>query len=220
MPSAYRKIFTDVTEEELSAMSREEACLNINDRQRKFCEIFVRNFNVKLAAKQAGYSTHSAHTIGWRIRQDPECNRYIAWLKLKLAKDCHVTPMDIIDQYARIAFADITDFVEIKNGKITLKDEDMIDGQLVTSVKKGRDGISLELADKFKALDKLDKFFDVMPADWKQKLEERKVELLEQRIEIERLKAGQYANEDTDDGFIEALTGQAESVWDDEEGDE
>lgn len=216
MPAAYRKVFTDVTEEELMKMTREEACLNLNDRQRKFCELYVKNFNVILAAKQAGYSPHSAHNVGWRIRQDPECNRYIAWLKLRLAKDCHVTAMDVIDHYARIAFADITDFVTIKEGKVTLKNEDMIDGQLVISVKKGKDGIHIELADKLKALDKLEKFFDVMPKDWRQKLEERKVDLLEQRLEIERIKAGQLGDDDEDDGFVEAIKGSAEEVWGDE----
>ncbi len=216
MPAAYRKVFTDVTEEELMNMSRDEACLNLNDRQRKFCELYVKNFNVILAAKQAGYSAHSAHNVGWRIRQDPECNRYIAWLKIRLAKDCHVTAMDVIDHYARIAFADITDFISIKDGKVILKNEDMIDGQLVTAVRKGKDGITIELADKHKALDKLEKFFDVMPKDWKQKLEERKVELLEQRLEIERIKAGQLGTDDEDDGFIDAIKGSAEETWDDE----
>lgn len=218
MPAPYRKIFTDVTEEELMNMTREEACLNLNDKQRKFCEIYVKKFNIILAAKQAGYSPHSAHGIGWKIRQNPDCQRYIAWLKLRVARDCHVTAMDVIDHYARIAFADITDFVEITGNSIKLKDADMIDGQLVTAIKKGRDGITIELADKLKALEKLEKFFDVMPKDWKQKIEERKVELLEQRIEIERIKAGQLGNDSaTDDGFLDALKEVAEEVWEDDD---
>lgn len=217
MPAPYKKVFTDMTEDELLMMTREEACLNLNDKQRKFCEKYVQKFNVILAAKQAGYSPDSAHTIGWKIRQNPECQRYIAWLKVRVARDCHVDAMDIIDHYARIAFADITDFVSISGRSVALKDASMIDGQLVQSVRHGKDGITVELYDKMKALDKLEKFFDVMPKDWHQKIEERKVDLLEQRVEIERIKAGQTGDDTEDDGFIEALKGSAEEVWGDDE---
>lgn len=217
MPAPYRKIFTDVTEDELIIMTREMACLNLNDRQRKFCEKYVQKFNVILAAKQAGYSPASAHTVGWKIRQNPECQRYIAWLKVRVARDCHVDAMDIIDHYARIAFADMTDFVTITGNRLTLNDAAMIDGQLIKSIKRGRDGVTVELYDKVKALEKLEKFFDVMPKDWHQKIEERKVELLEQRLELERIKAGQSDIEEEDDGFVAALKSSAEEVWDDEE---
>lgn len=219
MPKTYKKLFTAETEEELMNMSRDEASLSLNDKQKRFCEIYIKSFNVRLAAKQAGYTPQSAHVIGWKIRQNPECNRYIAWLKLRIAKDCHVSAMDIIDQYIRIAFADMTDFVTIKNGSLILKNEDMLDGQLITSIKKSRDGnISLELADKLKALERLEKYFDVMPVDWRVKIEEKKLELMEERLEIERIKAGQgIPDEDENDGFIEALKESAEEIWCDEE---
>ena len=64
MPATYKKVFVDVSEEELSKMSREEASLNLNDKQRRWCEAYVNNFNAKLAAKKAGYSPKCATTIG------------------------------------------------------------------------------------------------------------------------------------------------------------
>lgn len=221
MPKTYKKIFITESEEELMNMSRDEASLSLNDKQKRFCEIYIKSFNVRLAAKQAGYTPQSAHTIGWKIRQNPECNRYIAWLKLRIAKDCHVSAMDIIDQYIRIAFADITDFVTISKGNLTLKDETMLDGQLITSIKKSRDGqVSIELVDKLRALEKLERYFDVMPKDWRIKIEEKKLELMEERLEIERIKAGQGAqDEDENDGFIDALKATAEEIWGDEEFD-
>ena len=68
MPTTYKKIFVDVPEEELAKMTREEASLNLNDKQRKWCETYVNNFNCKIAAKKAGYSVHSAATIGWKLK--------------------------------------------------------------------------------------------------------------------------------------------------------
>lgn len=217
MPTVYRKIFTGETEEELLNMTRDEACLELMEKERRFCEYYVRNFNIKMAATKAGYSAKSAHISGWKLRQKPEINRYIAWLKLRVSKECHIDATDIVDKYIRIAFADITDFVVIEKGRLKLVDGVEVDGQLITKIKQGRDGISIELADKMRALEKLEHYFDVMPKDWRQKIEERKLELMEQKLDLERQKAGINNNEEDDDGFIEALTSTAEEVWEDDE---
>ena len=214
MPTTYKKVFVDVTEEELNNMTREEASLNLNDKQRKWCEVYVNNFNSKLAAKKAGYSPKCAATIGWKLRQNPDVALYLAWLKLKISYKAWVRPEDIVDQYARIAFADITDFVEVKGGRISLVDSEMMDGQLVKSVKKGRDGVSIEMYDKMAALARLERFFEEMPKDWREKLEEKKLELMKEKLEIEKQKLGLGENEETDDGFIDALRSTASEVWD------
>lgn len=215
MPATYKKVFVDVSEEELSKMSREEASLNLNDKQRRWCEAYVNNFNAKLAAKKAGYSPKCATTIGWKLRQNPDVALYLAWLKLKISYKAWVRPEDIIDQYARIAFADITDFVEIKNGRMSLIDSEMMDGQLVKSVKKGREGVSLELYDKMSALARLERFFEEMPKDWKERLEEKKLEIMQEKLNIEKQKLGLNEDEVGDDGFLDALRDTAEEVWDD-----
>ena len=221
MPSAYKKVFTDETEEELFKMTREEATLDLNEKQIKFCENYARTFNIKLAAIKAGYSKTSAHCIAWKLRQNPDVNRYIAWLKVRISQQAHISAVDIIDHYARIAFSDITDVCQVKDGRVILEDTDMIDGQIVKSIKKGRDGVSVEMFDKFQALAKLERYFDVMPKDWRQDIEERKIAILEQRLEMDKKRMGDD-DEITDDGFIEALKSSAEEIWsdDDEEYDE
>lgn len=222
MPAAYRKVFTKETEEELLNMTREEACLELNDKQRAFCEYYVGSYNIKMAAIKAGYSPKSAHVIGWKLRQDPDVNRYLAWLKLQVGVECHIRAVDIIDHYIRIAFSDITDFVDVKESKfggktISIKDLEKIDGQLIKRVSQNTNGgFSVEMVDKLKALEKLEQFFDVMPKDWRQKIEERKLEIAESKLEIERMKVGLGDNKVEDDGFIEALFGEAEEAWDTE----
>lgn len=214
MPTTYKKVFVDVSEEELQKMTREEASLNLNDKQRRWCEEYVNNFNSKLAAKKAGYSPKCAATIGWKLRQNPDVCLYLAWLKLKISYKAWVRPEDIVDQYARIAFADITDFVEVKNGRITLADSDMIDGQLVKSVKKGRDGVSIEMYDKMAALARLERFFEEMPKDWRERLEEKKIELMQEKLDIEKQRLGIDEGDIEDDGFLDALRETADEVWD------
>ena len=222
MPAPYRKLFTEETEEELMNMTRQEATLYLNDKQRAFCEYYIGNYNIKMAAIRAGYTPKSAHVVGWKLRQNPDVNRYLAWLKLRVGKDCHIEAMDILDHYIRIAFADITDFVNVKKGiyggkTIEVEDLEKIDGQLVKRISQNTNGgFSIEMVDKMQALYKLEQFFDVMPKDWKQKIEERKLEIAEQKLEIERMKIGMYENVTEDDGFIEALLGETESVWETE----
>ena len=213
MPTTYKKVFVEVSEEELQKMTREEASLNLNDKQRAWCESYVNNFNSKIAAKKAGYSPRSAPTIGWKLRQNPDVCLYLAWLKLRVSYKAWVRPEDIIDQYARIAFADVTDFVEVKSGRLTLVDSEQMDGQLVKSVKKGRDGVSIEMYDKMQALARLERFFEEMPKDWKQKIEERKLELMEEKLAIEKQKLGLLDDGIEDDGFLDALRDTAEEVW-------
>jgi len=221
MPTTYRKIFVEYTEEELLKMSREEACLNLNDKQRLFCEYYVSKMNSVLAAKKAGYSPRSAASAAWKLRQNPDCIKYITWLRLRVSKETHIEASDLIDQYIRIAFADITDYIEIRNGQIYSKNTDVIDGQIVKSIKQTRDGLQIELYDKFVAMNKLERFFGTMPKDWKEKLEEKKLEILQERVELEKLKLG--VNEDSevlDDGLLEALRETVYDVWEtnEEEG--
>ena len=80
--------------------------------------------------------------------------------------------MDIKREWAKQAFADITDFVEfgqeeyitqdsegnpvIKIGSyVRLKNDVEVDGTLIQEVRQGRDGVTLKLHDKQKALEKL-----------------------------------------------------------------
>ena len=78
-------------------------------------------------------------------------------------------------EYMKIAFADITDFVEFGSKKtrvfnedgefsdvdrsfVKLKDSSSVDGSVLQEVKVGRDGVAIKLLDKMKALDTLKKY--------------------------------------------------------------
>lgn len=214
MPIVYRKVFTEETEEELLNMPRREAILHLTDKQIAFCEYYVTSFNITQSAKKAGFGQKAMHTIGWKLRQNPDVNRYIAWLKVRACKQCLVEATDIIDMYARVGFANMLDFVDIEKGRIKLKSQEMMDGQLIQEVREGTNGIKLKLEPRLPALDKLERYLDVMPNDWRQKIAERQLQLAEQRLELEKLKSGFFElGNDTDDGFIEALKESAEEVW-------
>ncbi|EIL87005.1 phage terminase small subunit, partial [Rhodanobacter fulvus Jip2] len=68
-----------------------------------------------------------------------------------------------------------------------------------------------------KALDKLAQYFDLFPDKFQRKIEEAKLKIAQQKLELEKLKADTGEDEeDADDGFMEALRGKAKEVWTDE----
>ena len=70
-----------------------------------------------------------------------------------------VTPARILTEYARIAFADIRDIVQVAGGKVTITDTaDLTDAQAaaIESIQQTKDGgIRIKLASKIAALDAL-----------------------------------------------------------------
>lgn len=218
MPKVAETYFIEETEEELRKLTRTEVTEDMNDKEIAFCEYYVKTFNLKNAAAKAGYDMKRSSLIGYKLRKKYLINRYIAWLKMRISHKCEITAEDIIEKYMRIAFADILDYVKIENNRLKLSNSEDVDGQIIKSVKQGRDGVTIELYDKLNALEKIEKFFDCVPKDWKRKIEERKLQLLEEKMALEREKSGLGEVIDSDDGFIEALKETAISVWGDNDG--
>lgn len=91
---------------------------------------------------------------------------------------------DIFQKYMDIAFADMNDFMsfgqeEIETdygprmvNSVRLKESDQVDGTLITEVKQGRDGVSVKLADRMKAIDWLADHMDIATVEQKAKIEQ------------------------------------------------
>ena len=206
------------TDDELIRMPRSEAVKGLTEPAQRFCEHYIICHNHKIALLKAGFSEASANAIGYgyKLLRDPRIRRYISWLKVRVLNEALVKAADIIDEWVRIAFSDITDFVEVKPYGIKLKPAEQMDGQLVKSIKMGRDGVSIELYDKLKALDNLARYCKDMPSDWKQKLEERRMQLLEQEFELKKKISDAGIVKEEDDNFVDALKQSAKVVWEDE----
>lgn len=209
-----KPFLSEYSEEELLAMPKAKAQAGLTEKQIRFCEIYVEGHNKKMAALKAGYRSTfvSSAAVVQLLRNEKVC-RYINWLKARILKEHFINAADVLDEWIRIAFSDITDFVEINPHSIKLKKNEEIDGQLVKSIKSGREGVSIELHDKMKALDNLAKYIQDMPSDFKQRLEERKLELMEQEFEFKKKVYEQTMPAFEDDGFIEAIKESAQSVW-------
>lgn len=218
-----KRISVEYTSDQLLKLDREDLVEDLTDREIAFSENYIKDYNIKLAAIRAGCSAKSANVSGLALRRKPRVNNYIAWLKLQAYQKANIDALDILNFYAKAAFADITDYVEVvNNGRLVkIKPMDEIDGQLVQELSQNAaGGISFKLIDKMTALNRLENYMDTNPYDWKRKIEERKLDILEERLELEKKKFDPYDEEDEDDGLIAALVKASKGIFDDEEEEE
>ncbi|MYW24999.1 terminase [Bacillus thuringiensis] len=193
------------TKEKLKEILEDE---ELTEKERLFCLYYVRYFNGTQAALKAGYSKDGAHVQASRLLRRERVSSYIKELKGELVENVFVEAMDVLKEYIKIAFADITNYLNFGQREITIQDDDgneetrvvnfvdlyeadMVDGSIITEVKQGRDGISVKLADKMKALDKLSQYFDLVPDTFKEQIEAERHRMNQemQKVQIEKVKA-------------------------------
>lgn len=196
----------------VAAEIEEEQTPGLTEMQRLFCLYYVKSFNATMAAIKAGYSKSGAHVEGHRMLKNPKITAEIKRLKGSLTGELFISAMDVLNKYAQIAFADITDFVEfgqrkvpvmsmfgpVKDEKGNILEKDVnyvdfkpsseIDGTIIQEVKQGKEGIAIKLSDKMKALEKLEKYFDLLPDHHKRRLEEERLKLAREELELAKIK--------------------------------
>ncbi|EFV74444.1 terminase small subunit [Bacillus sp. 2_A_57_CT2] len=181
---------------------------DLTDKQKMFCLYYIKYFNATKAYQKAyGVDRNTAESIAYRLMGNDGVRREIERLKQERFNGVLLDAQAILQKYIDIAFADITDFVDFgqrempeldhngepmidENGEeitysysfVNLKNNDEVDGTLITEVKKGKDGVSVKLADKMKALEFLSKYTDLLSENDKKRLQEEKL-----RMEISKL---------------------------------
>jgi phage terminase small subunit len=145
---------------------------------------YLHSYNIGYAARKAGYTTGANCSAGFKALQDPRVKKLMKQIKEIMYTDIYITGRDILNEYIKIAFADMTEFVEFDNRRVKLKNSQDVDGRLITEVKQGKDGVTIKLADKMKAIERLEKLFNVIP-DHKLELEREKFEFTKKLAEKE-----------------------------------
>ena len=191
----------------------------LTDQQQLFCLYQSRMFNYTKAYMKAypGCTYASAAVLGSRLMKNQLIRETIEQLKQNHMNREMLKQEDIFQKYMDIAFADMNDFMsfgqeEIETdygprmvNSVRLKESDQVDGTLITEVKQGRDGVSVKLADRMKAIDWLADHMDIATAEQKAKIEQIRAKTA--------IMSGTSEEETEDDGFIEALKGEVADVW-------
>ena len=160
---------------------------DLNDKQRLFCLHYIRCFNATKAYQKAyecDYNT--AASIGYRLLENDGVREEINRLKRNRMNREMLDESDIFQKYMDIAYSDITDYLTF--GTVKMEDEESgkefmvntvrfkeskdVDGTLISEVKQGRDGASIKLLDKQKALDWIASHMDLATDEQKARIEQ------------------------------------------------
>ena len=156
----------------------------LTPKQKRFCDEYLIDLNATQAAIRAGYSKKTADTIAGQLLDKTWVSAYIQ-LKIKeREKRTEITQDKVLQELARIGFADIKDFVAFRTEKtqvavddegkpvigydvvIDVKDSDRVDGHCISEIGRGKDGsFKFKLHDKIAALDKMGKHLGVFKED-------------------------------------------------------
>lgn len=91
--------------------SKPEEC---TEKEKLFCQYFIRNFNATQSYFKAfeGCTYNTAHAEGYKLLAKPCVRAEVNRLKRQRQKALMAKAEDIVEKHMRIAFSDITDYVE------------------------------------------------------------------------------------------------------------
>ncbi|MDY4024811.1 terminase small subunit [Enterococcus avium] len=156
----------------------------LTEQQKMFCLFYLQHFNATKAYQQAYQCDYKvANSNAYLLMVNHGIKAELHRLKAELQKDIFVDVKDLIVEYVKQFSADITDIVEVElteyevrdkaGNKVKTKDGEQVigrlndvyvrsskdfDGSLVKKISQGKDGISVEMYDKQKAMNELMKY--------------------------------------------------------------
>lgn len=181
----------------------------LTDKQRLFCCLYIKCFNATKAYQKAYKCSYEvAASNGYRMMENDGVKNEIQRLKQNRLNREMLSEEDIFQKYMDIAFADITDYVEFGRktvpvmgpfGPVVVKDEETgekteikkeinvvrfkesieVDGTLISEIKQGKDGASIKLADRMKALQWISDHMDLATAEQKARIEVLKSKVIQ-----------------------------------------
>ena len=184
----------------------------LTDKQRLFCAHYIRCFNATKAYQRSyGCDYRTAQSNGYKLLTNTYIKQEILRLKQERLNREFLSESDIFQKYMDIAFADITDYMEFgieevpvmamygpvkvenpetkekeilkkKVNVVRFKNFSEVDGTILAEVKQGKDGASIKLADRMKALQWLSDHMNMAT-------EEQAAKIAQMKAQTERLAA-------------------------------
>ena len=244
------KVGGDVGEKVKKEAKTKKQEKKLTEKEKLFCLVYINNFNAASAVIKAGYNPKdrmNASRIGYELLEKTHIRKEITALKAEKMKSLNLNKDDIVERFMRIAFADMTDFIEFGREEVPVmtmygtleqinlitgrketvkkevncikfKDGSMVDGALICQIKQGKEGASLKLEDRQRALEWLADYFEMNPMNkHKRDYDKQRLELDKAKWEAEQ-QAKRPPEQTEDDGFSDAFLDKVtEEVWADDE---
>lgn len=175
----------------------------MNERQRRFASEYVVDVNAKAAAARAGYSGKHAGRHGQRLLRHREVAAEIARLQAERRARRQVTADRVLEEIARIAFADMRNFADWGPDGVTLREKGKLSEEDAAAIARvdpprgnGKTG-RLRLYDKHAALEALARHTGLFhprramgPLDQRRAGEEARAMLLERLARLRKADDG------------------------------
>ena len=188
---------------------------DLSEKQRQFVLYYLASYNADQSYMKAYGCKNKAvaHGNAYWLLKSSEIQSAIKKAKKIMQVSYNIDPTQYLDFLLKAAHADIGDYISFSEEEVPVMDKEgnvlydettgeamkkkvnrmhlvnsnEVDTSIVTSIKQGRDGITINLVDKLKAWEKIKDFFD-----WQQKKEEKNK---------------------MDNNIIEAINNSAKTAW-------
>lgn len=106
----------------------------MTDLNKRLAEEYVVDYNITKAADRAHIQGDNKRIIAWQMLQIPDVMDYVEQLQAEAAKRCSVTKDDLINEFKKIGFSTITNYM---NDDLSAKDlSKVVHPEVIKSIKK------------------------------------------------------------------------------------
>ena len=133
----------------------------MTEKQKIFADEYLIDLNATRAYKVSYPKVKKDKTAaqaGSRMLRNVKVERYIQERMQARQERTEITQDRVLEELAAIAFARTTDYAEVKDGRVLLKNTENLNEQqirAIAGIKDGKYGIEIKLNDKEKALELL-----------------------------------------------------------------
>ena len=136
----------------------------LTDRQRRFCQEYLLDFNQTAAYKRAGYDArgNSAEVNASRLLRNAKVQAYLCELRKEATARAQLSIDEVLQAIAAVAFSRITDACEWDRQGLRLKDSGELSEDAkgaITMVRKTSRSTAIRMHDKVRALQLLADYF-------------------------------------------------------------
>lgn len=192
-----------------------EANEELTEKQRLFCIHYANSNNATqsyLKAYDCDYGT--ANVNGYKLLVNTRVKAEIKRLKEIMRAEIDFDVLDLLHYCLKVVGADIGDYLSFGQREepivtndgpvidqetgdmvteqvnyVALGESSRLDTSLISEIKQGKSGVSIKLADKKWAWEQLIKYFDLLPDKERRKLDQARLEIERDKVQIMRDKA-------------------------------
>ena len=138
----------------------ESKSIKLTDKQKKFVQEYLVDLNGTQACIRSGYSEKTARQIATDLLSKVHIQQALDEAQQKIIKKTKITQERVLEEYAKIAFSDLSEYISFENGKATLKNINDIPKNIravIAEIKETKDGLTFKLHSKTDALNSIAK---------------------------------------------------------------